>query len=178
MAVEPARSSRAALIPFAIEHAERIPQWVRDEREAFWLAPRSRLPLTAQRVIQWGEAEGERFTLLADPHGLPVGYGELNRLSRDPGTYWLGHLIIDPTRRGCGFGTQLTRLLMTRGFARGARRVTLVVFPDNHTAIRAYAQAGMDVDGYETHHFPLYRRSVRLTRMAISAREFQRRSTP
>lgn len=174
MAVEPARSSRAALIPFEMEHAARIPGWVRDDQEALWLAPRSRLPLTPQRVIQWGENEGERFTLLTCEHGDPVGYGELNRLSRDPGTYWLGHLIIDPATRGRGYGMQLTRLLLTRGFERGARRVTLVVFPDNHTALRAYARAGMEVDGYETHHFHLYRRSVRLTRMAITARDFAR----
>ena len=170
MAIQPRPipSTRLALHPFLPEHADDIAEWIQDEQEAYWLAPRSRVPLNARRVIEWGDAEGERYVLQSGAGDVPLAYGEVNRLSRDPGTYWLGHLVVAPHARGHGYGQQLTKLLLDRGFGRGARRITLVVFPDNELAIHAYERAGLKRDGYETHYFPIYRRNVRLIRMAMS----------
>lgn len=171
MAIEPIESpTRAAqlgqLQRFTCADAQTVAGWI-TPGESYWLAPRSRPPLTARTVISWGEAEGERFLLL-DGQSTPTGYGEINRLALQHHVYWLGHLIVNPQRRGEGYGRLLTRLLIDHAFMlMAARRVTLVVFPENAAAIACYEAAGMHRDGFETHFLPAYRRRVRLVRMAI-----------
>ena len=148
--------------------AATLASWVRSAQEAFWLAPRSRPPLTADVIAGWGEPGGERLVLRdALGHEL-VAYGEVNPLSRGRQSYWLGHLLVDPDRRGLGLGREITRSLLRHAFEqRDAQRATLVVFRDNIAAIACYANAGMNADGYETHSFPAYHREERLLRMAM-----------
>ena len=173
MAVEPAESHatnlpRAALRPFRQTDAPLVASWIGPD-EAYWLAPRSRAPLTVETVLAWGQAEGQRFVLVT-PDAVPVAYGEVNRLNFSPRTSWLGHLVVAPTQRRRGFGQRLARSLIDHAFDTGvARRVTLVVFPENAAAIACYRAVGMRADGFETHFFPHYRRRVRLLRLAISA---------
>ncbi len=155
------------LEPFHPGYADEVISWVRDEREALWLAPRSRPPLTASEVLNWQNA-GHHSYLLVEKRdmGGPVAYGELNELTGAARRYWLGHLIVADGRRGEGWGVELTRRLLWEGFSRrGARDITLVVFPDNQRAISCYKAAGMEPDGYEVHEFPAYGRRIRLLRM-------------
>ena len=140
--------------------------WIRDAREAYWVAPRTPPPLTACEVLHWGVAGHCPLLLYELGETTPVGYGEVNELTSGMNRYWLGHLIVDPTQRGRGLGLQLTRLLLAEAFGRfHASDVTLVVFPENTVAIECYRAAGMRDNGYETHHFPAYQRRVRLLRM-------------
>ncbi|MCK4343014.1 MAG: GNAT family N-acetyltransferase [Phycisphaerae bacterium] len=157
------------LMPFQPGYAELVLSWVCDPREAYWLAPRTRPPLTAAEVLNWQVPGHQAFLLAERGRAEPIGYGELNVLFGAPRRYWLGHLIVDPARRGQGCGVQLTRLLLWHAFARhGAREVTLVVFPENERAIAAYRAAGMRASGYETHKFSAYERQVRLLRMTAT----------
>lgn len=97
---------------------------------------------------------------------IPLAYGEVNLLDRRRREYWLGHLIVDPAQRGRGLGAALARLLARRAFGElSARRVTLVVFRENRSAIRSYRRAGFIDDGFETHAFPAYDRVEDLLRM-------------
>jgi ribosomal protein S18 acetylase RimI-like enzyme len=170
MALDPDISTNSLpacrLEPFDPAYADTVITWVRDEREAFWLAPRNRPPLTADQVLGW-QTEGHRAFMLVRPGQMaPVAYGELNDLSGSPRRFWLGHLVVDPAERGRGYGIQLTRLLVWHAFSRcGARDVTLVVFPENRRAIASYRTAGLRDDGWETHTFPAYGRTARLLRM-------------
>jgi ribosomal protein S18 acetylase RimI-like enzyme len=60
-------------------------------------------------------------------------------------------------------------MLLHRAFhLRGARRVSLVVFPENRVAVACYRAAGMHDDAFETHYFPAYRRRARLLRLAAT----------
>ena len=174
MAVDPCTREDVApvcrLAPFRVAHADLILSWVRDPREAFWLAPRTPPPLTPAGVIEWQTPGHQGFMLHAADVPLPIGYGELNLLNGARRRYWLGHLIVDPARRGRGYGVALTRLLVGRAFARhAAREVTLVVFPENRAAIACYRAAGLHEDGYETHEFPAYGCRVCLLRMVAPA---------
>lgn len=173
MAAHPETHRRARpvcrLEPFHPGYADTVISWIRDAREAYWLAPRTRPPLTAHEVLNWQQPGHHAFMLIAPGRAQPVGYGELNRLAGTPRRYWLGHLIVDPEQRGLGYGVQLTRLLLWQGFAHyGAADVTLVVFPENRTAIAAYRTAGMRDDGFEEHDFPAYGGRVRLLRMVAT----------
>jgi RimJ/RimL family protein N-acetyltransferase len=160
-------SQPCRLAPFQPVWAELVVSWTHDARDAYWVAPKSRPPLTAAEVLGWRKPDHYPYVLLAGGRPEPVGYGEVNRLSGGRRQYWLGHLIVDPACRGRGYGAQLTRLLLEEAFGqRGARRVTLVVFADNVAALACYRAAGMVDDGCEWHTFPAYGRRECLVRLA------------
>ena len=171
MAIEPVIPRHAAgymLDPFDPRHAVAIATWVTGAEDLLWLAPRTHPPLTPAKVRGWIGPGRQGYTMAAATNPTPVGYGEINVLNARRQEYWLGHLVIDPRYRGQGLGTQLTRLLVERAFVNhAARRVTLVVFPENRTAIAAYRSAGFRSDGYELHHFGPYGKSIELLRMEI-----------
>lgn len=167
----PTRSAllrRARLVAFNAELAPLIASWVRDAEEAYWVAPHSVPPITAHIVRDWSAAADRwAFTLLDEFH-TPAGYGELNLLSGERREYWLGHLLIDPTRRGQGLGHELTSRLLERAFMQlHASRVALVVFQNNAAAIQCYRSCGLEAEGYEQHAFAVLGRSDSLLRMAI-----------
>lgn len=172
MAIEPHaqfNTHRSALRPFEARDAARVASWVVDSREALWVAPRTVGPITAATVRQWHLPGRRPFVLDAqrDDPTSAVAYGELNLLRRRR-DFWLGHLIVDPEQRGRGFGAALVRTLLDTGFGfYQARKITLVVFPENTRAIRTYQSAGMQIDGYETHQFAAHGREERLVRMSI-----------
>jgi RimJ/RimL family protein N-acetyltransferase len=153
---------------FEPRYAGLVASWVCSEREAYWLAPHTPPPITAERVVGWAVDGRHPLQLIEAGTPVPVAYGELNVLNAAAREYWLGHLIVDRARRGRGLGVRLVELLIERGFRRlGARRISLVVFPDNLVAQRSYRAAGMHDEGYEVHHFPAYGTRERLLRMAI-----------
>jgi RimJ/RimL family protein N-acetyltransferase len=152
---------------FQPQWAALVVSWVQDEREAYWLAPKTPPPLTTAEINGWRVAGHEPYVLMPVADRPPIGYGELNTMNGGRRSYWLGHLIVDPAQRGRGCGVQLTKLLLREAFLRrGARRVTLVVFPENRAAVACYRAAGMHDDGYEAHEFAAYRRHEFLLRMA------------
>jgi RimJ/RimL family protein N-acetyltransferase len=157
------------LTPFRAEWAGLVVSWVRDAQEAYWLAPKTPPPLTATHVLRWHEPGHNPFALLAAPGEPPVGYAELNTLVRTRRQYWIGHLIVDPDRRGRGLGSTFTQLLLDEAFEeRGAQRVSLVVFPENAAASACYRAAGLREDGHEWHTFPAYGTRACLVRWARS----------
>lgn len=161
---------RCRLAPFEVVWSQRVISWVQDAREAYWLAPKTPPPLSPDEMLHWREPGHDAYLLWQTGRAEPAGYGELNRLGTGRRHYWLGHLIVDPAQRGRGYGVQLTQLLLEEAFQRrGAIRVTLVVFPENHAALACYQAAGMREDGYEWHSFPAYGRRECLLRLAASA---------
>lgn len=170
MAAEPITSPRRVsalrLTPFETRHADRVLSWVRGPREAYWLAPRTKPPLTVEKLRAWARPGRNPLMLVAPDQPEPLAYGELNVLNEQRRDYWLGHLIVDPGQRGRGLGRRLTELLLRRAFNRlAARRVSLVVFPENVAAVACYRSAGMCDDGCEAHYFAVYGRRERLLRL-------------
>lgn len=173
MAAEPittaSRLDALRLTAFEARYARRVLSWVCGPREAYWLAPRTRPPLTVDKVLSWSVRGRNPLMLIAPGETEPLAYGEINVLNEKRREYWLGHLIVDPRRRGCGLGRQLTRELLRRAFHRhAAQRVSLVVFADNAAAIGCYRTVGMLEDGFETHYFAPYRRRERLLRLVAT----------
>jgi RimJ/RimL family protein N-acetyltransferase len=167
--IKPSRIDTSRLMPFDARCAERVVSWVRDARETYWLAPRTEPPLTTEKVRAWAGPGRDPLMLVTSEQPEPLAYGELNILNEKRREYWLGHLVVDPRRRGQGVGRRLTELLLRRAFhLREAQRVSLVVFPENAAAIACYRAAGMYEDGFETHHFAAYRRRERLLRLVAA----------
>jgi RimJ/RimL family protein N-acetyltransferase len=179
MAIEPARcsprSTALRLEAFDPRRAELVATWVRSQREAYWLAPKTPPPLDGDRIRQWRVPGHEPLQFIESAGTRLVGYGELNVLNANGRHFWLGHLIVDPDARGQGIGLELTQLLLARAFVcRGAQHVSLVVFPDNQPAIACYRAAGLREQGYEEHVFPPHARQVRLIRMSIQRGAWER----
>lgn len=161
------REPGCRLVEFDPAWAEHVVRWVRDERESYWLAPKSTPPLTAREILGWRKPDHHPYMLVLPARAAPIAYGELNRLSGARRCYWLGHLIVDPEYRGQGWGVALTRALLDEAFQqRGARRVTLIVFPENTRAVACYRAAGLREDGHEWHTFTAHGRRECLIRMA------------
>ena len=92
--------------------------------------------------------------------GVPAGQGvgnaadELSPMRREPDHYWLGHVLIRPGLRGRGLGNRLVVGLVEYAFERlSARRISLIVFPDNRPAIECYCAQGFTLVGDEFHRF-------------------------
>lgn len=174
MAIAPldsvALEQRLRLRPFDARYAPRIAGWVSDETELFQLAPRTPPPLTAMKVLGWKRPGRRAYVVTASEEAAPVGYGEVNLLDQRRREFWLGHLVVDPGQRGRGIGTAMVRLLIEEAIrTMGARRVSLVVFPANASAIRCYRAAGMRDVCHEYHVFLSRRRQAMLLRMAVDA---------
>jgi RimJ/RimL family protein N-acetyltransferase len=138
---------------FKPRHAVTVASWVGDEAELFRLAPTTEPPLTAEKVIGWTSPVGRPYILVRVGQHVPYGYAELNPWRGSELHLWIGHVIVDPALRGKGIGGELTRLLVEKAFATGARRISLIVFPDNQPAIRSYVRAGFELCGDEYHRF-------------------------
>ena len=131
-----------------------VASWVRTEQELFWLAPRTPPPLSPSKVVGWTRQRGQAFLCFADRESTPLGYGELNPLSAEPHHLWLGHVIVDPQRRGVGLGLRLTDALTRRAFHQfDAAKLSLVVFPENIAAVTCYRRLGFSQVADEYHRF-------------------------
>ncbi len=174
MALRPLVSSSSRDMPLRLEPfdprgAAIVASWVRTRHEAFWLAPQTRPPITASDVVRWRRPGGNPLTLRRKDSTRMLGYGEVNPLNAQRHTYWLGHVIIPPDQRGRGLGRRLVQLLLAHAFETcRARRVSLVVFPENRAAVACYRAAGMVDEGFETHHFEAWGRTEELLRLGIS----------
>jgi RimJ/RimL family protein N-acetyltransferase len=155
------------LQPFKPRFAHTIATWVQDERDLFWLAPRTSFPLTPEKILQWSTSHNE-LLVLSSPDDDLMGYAEINTMSRNPRNLWLGHIIIPPHHRTRRLGRRFVRLLLEKSFqSHDALRVSLVVFPENHAAVHCYYRAGFTQHADEFHQFHPTGRKVRMLRMDV-----------
>lgn len=131
------------LVSFDREAASLVASWVHDAHELFWLAPKTPAPLTAQKVIDWPGPDGSAVLLYRDGAPEPIGYAELNPMPGQVYQLWIGHCVIRPELRTQGIGRHFVEMLLRDAFVnRYAISVSLVVFPDNVTAVRCYRASG------------------------------------
>ncbi len=172
------KTSRCCLSAFDVLHAPAVASWITSDRELTWLAPATPPPLTAAKVAAWGRGQSHRLLLWIEASADPVGYAELNKMPRRPDRMWIGHCVLDPNYRGRGLGKRFVQALCCRAFRElAAIDVSLVVIPENRSAIACYQKCGMIIDGRERKHFETTRRSCDFLRMSIDLRQFNQRYT-
>lgn len=167
---------KVALRPFDKLYAPMVARWVDGEAELFQLAPGTQPPLTAAKVVGWTSTGACPLLLWAENDQDPCGYAELNGVSGNPDTLWLGHLLLRPDLRGQGWGGRFVELLVAQAFERmGATSLVLVVFPENEPAIRCYLGHGFVVRREEFHRFA-GRKRHRMLRMELAHRASEAKS--
>lgn len=169
------RPMSLCLCDFDALFAPTVASWVRSDRELLWLAPRTLPPLTAAKVMAWGRDRSNRMLLWDAASATPIGYTELNEMPNERDHLWIGHFLLAPHLRGRGLGKQFVCATLARGFLDfEAREVSLVVFPENHSAIRVYECGGMKAVGREFKYFKESRTRHEFVRMSIRRTAYDR----
>ncbi len=151
---QPPNESAGELRPFDPLYAPIVASWIQSPTQLRWLAPRTEFPLTPFKVVNWTRKSGQPFLFFQPDESSPCGYGELNPMKDDPSHQWIGHVVIDIERRRQGLGLQLTHLLTRKAFLEfSARKLSLVVFPDNKPALDCYLQCGFRIIAEEFQRF-------------------------
>jgi len=114
-----------------------------DMRQA---APREMAPLDEEMVTQWMRERGSGFVL--ESNGRIVAYGELNENLQERDSYWIGHVMVHPRRRGMGNGRNLVGALLKHAMeSLHAREVRISAFEDNPAALKCYQACGFSEQG-------------------------------
>jgi|CXWL01.1.fsa_nt_gi RimJ/RimL family protein N-acetyltransferase len=131
-----------------------IAAWVHSDQDLRWLAPSTLPPLTGEKINAWRKAGGTSLVGFEKHSKFPVAYGEINPMRSDGGRFWIGHVVVDSQMRGRGVGRRFVRGLLEEAFhEQHARRVSLVVFPENRAAVHCYRHCGFRIVGDEHHQF-------------------------
>lgn len=161
------------LRPFDRLHAPTVAGWVRDAAELFWLAPSTEPPLTPRKVVAWTRPQDRPLLLFAGGQVEPCGYGELNPLKGSTSQLWVGHVVVAPAVRGHGIGRRLTRMLAETAFAEPRiERLVMVVFPQNHAALRCYRGSGFRTTAREHHRFATRPQTHLMLRLELDRQSF------
>lgn len=167
---------KLALRDFDPSFATTIASWVPTEKDLLWLAPRTPPPVTPEKILDWARAAKAVRMLFAASEPTPCGYGEISPAKDQPTHLWLGHVIIDPARRGGGLGSRFVDLLLKESFeTKAAASVALVVFPGNQPAVRCYLSSGFLRRREEFHRFRPGGAKHRMLRMDISRKDWELR---
>ncbi len=127
------------LEPFDPTSAATISAWARTADEASDWCSLTTVPVPAEVIAGWSDDADVEAHVLRE-HGDLVAYGEV-WIDHDEDEVELGHLIVDPARRGQGVGRRLTRALVEAGRTHHDA-VHLRVAPENAAALRCYEAAG------------------------------------
>ena len=129
------------LRPYMESDAETILSWPMDERAFYrWTAGRlGEYPLTKERFSSLSFLM--RFTLLDEEE--PAGFFTLRNPNDTPDEVRFGFVIVDPEKRGRGYGKEMLCLGLKYAFEiYRAKKASLGVFENNLPAYYCYKAAG------------------------------------
>ncbi|MFQ5491767.1 MAG: GNAT family N-acetyltransferase, partial [Phycisphaerae bacterium] len=153
-----------------------VARWVHSPRELFWLAPSTSWPLTGDTVSGWVVKPTDQALLLFEAgREIPCGYAELNLLRDSTRHLWIGHVVIDPARRGRSLGRRFVGMLAERAFADpDIERLTMVVFPENTGAVSCYEAVGFRITSRERHRFGSDKKEHLMLRLELTRHQADR----
>jgi ribosomal protein S18 acetylase RimI-like enzyme len=153
-------SVRADIIPYAEEYAPVVRSWIDSEETLFNVCRGKEYPPAEDIVVSWQRDDVSSFIMLADRK--PVAYGELWTRANERAVE-ICHLIVEPFKRGNGFGTKMLELLYQRAADRpNTIKVVINLYGENDEALGCYLKAGFELLGTTTHTMGL--RMVRIVK--------------
>jgi RimJ/RimL family protein N-acetyltransferase len=131
---------------FVASDGDLIREWIRGPQELLlWAGSAFRWPLDAEQLAEY-EAESalsnrQTWTALDPSSDSPVGHASIKLIRPDAAR--LGRVLIDPDRRGGGWGDALVAAVLREAFVTQVLdRVELGVFAHNTSAVRLYERHG------------------------------------
>jgi RimJ/RimL family protein N-acetyltransferase len=142
-------SERIVLGPLRLDLLTLYLRWINDVSTQRTLSPTVRL-FTLEEEQSWYEARvmaagrtEESFTIYERESMQPIGTTSWNEINYRQRTATYGILIGEPSYRGRGLGTEVTRLMLDYAFTvLGMHNVLLNVWEFNPAGQRAYTKAG------------------------------------
>ena len=153
-------SAKADLIPYSEEYSPLVRSWIESEETYFFVCRGREFPPPEDIIDSWQREDVSSFLLSAERH--PVAYGELWARPNERAVE-IAHLLVDPYRRGHGYGVKMLQLLYDRAAERkNVLKVVLNLYSDNPSALSCYLKAGFELIGAATHTMGL--KMVRVVR--------------
>ncbi len=136
---------KADIIPYTKEYAPDVRSWIDCQETHFNLCRGKDFPPPSDVIESWQRKDVAPYLLFSK--NRPVAYGELweRRLERE---VEITHLLVNPFRRGRGFGVKMLTLLFDRAAQRQeVIRVVMHLLNDNTEALGCYLSAGFELVG-------------------------------
>ncbi len=140
------------LISFARNDFKELISWIRTPEELFiWSATTFTFPLEEnqlERHFQEAQTSKPRlmYTVVDDQTGVHVGHIELTRIDPENRKVSIAYVLVDPAKRGLGYGNALIQSILRECFDRmEMRKVDLFVFESNPVAISLYQSLGFEI---------------------------------
>ncbi len=141
------------LRPFRTPDAKKIITWTGEPAEFYkWSAGiLGDFPLSEERLLEAvsGRNDDTRyFPLVAFDEDGPVGFFIVRTPGDDDRKVRFGFVIVDPSKRGMGYGKRMLELGLKFAFGiYGADEVSLGVFDNNMPAFHCYKSVGFKENG-------------------------------
>lgn len=144
---------RTELQPFLKSDIKVLISWIRTPDELFmWSADTFTFPLDEKQLEKHAqEASGPGGRLMYKAVDArtkePVGHIELTRIDRDKGKASIAYVLVDPERRGLGYGKAMIQNILHECFDQmKLSKVDLFVFEFNTVAIQCYQSTGFQLE--------------------------------
>ena len=138
LTLRPYKPSDAAVITSWLKSEYLMRQWCADRYEHYPVSPEDMNTYYERNI----DGQHSRALTMTDDNDI-VGYITLRTPVDNPIEQRLGFVIVDDSKRGCGFGKALVTMAVEYAFEElGATKVSLGVFENNPSAIHCYEAAG------------------------------------
>lgn len=141
------------LHPFSRNDFKKLISWVRTPEELFiWSATTFTFPMDENQLERhFQEAQSSKirlmYTAVAGQTREHIGHVELTRIDRQNRKASIAYVLIDPEKRGLGYGHALVQTILQECFDRMKMlKVDLFVFESNPVAIHCYQKAGFEIE--------------------------------
>ena len=117
-----------------------IISWVSNEQACkMWAGPCVRFPLAIEKLSKDIEFSDDNSYCYKNDESI-FAFGQL--LTKENGWLHLARIIVNPTKRGKGYGKLLCVELIQIAIQKGCQKISLNVYRNNSTAFKLYKNLG------------------------------------
>jgi predicted GNAT family acetyltransferase len=140
---------KADIVPYTAQYSQTVRAWIDSEETLADVCRGKDFPPANDIVDTWQRKEVNSYLLVSK--GKPVAYAELWNRPNEMAVE-IAHLVVDPTKRGEGYGTRMVQLLYEQGSARNdVAKVIINLYNENSVALNCFLNAGFELIGTTTH---------------------------
>ncbi|MGE5374005.1 MAG: GNAT family N-acetyltransferase [Bacteroidota bacterium] len=163
------------LQPFSRSDFMELISWIRTPEDLFiWSATTFTFPLDEdqlEKYYQEAQASNTRlmYTAVDSRTREHMGHIELVRIDREVNKASIAYVLVNPDRRGLGYGQEIMQAILKECFQRmKIAKVDLFVFDFNAVAIHCYQKAGFEIEAVIDDRIKLNDRFVTMYLMGLN----------